>query len=138
MKIRREDLVAAASEGLLQPRQIGPLFLFLLQRDVRARRMALARQVHTTQRHSIFRMLFYMAGFTAATTTLLFAVLLSTQNPTGTGALFFFSMLYMLCAAWVVKWFRSRRFGKRIRMLPALAVAALPLSMIVVKQVAAG
>lgn len=127
----------AASAGLLQPRQIGPLFLFLLQRDVRARRMALATQVQTTQRHSLYRMLFYMAGFTAVTTTVLFAVLLATENPAGVGALFFFSLLYMLCATWVVKWFRRRRYGKRIRMLPALIVAAVPLSMIVVKQVAA-
>lgn len=136
MKIRREDLVAAAAVGLLQRRQIGPLFLFLLQRDVRAKRLALVAQAHTSQRHGFYRLLFYVAAFLAVATTALFAVFLATAHPPGAGALFLFSLLYMLCASWMVVWVRNREYGKRIRMLPTLFLASVPLAVVAVQQVA--
>lgn len=136
MKIRREDLMAAAAAGLLQRRQIGPLFLFLLQRDVRAKRMALAAQARLSQHYGVYRMLFYMAGFTAVATTVLFAVLLTTSHSTGVGALFLFAMLYMSCAWGLVQWFRKQSYGRRIRTLPALILATLPLAVIAAQQVA--
>jgi hypothetical protein len=136
MKIRREDLVAAAALGLLQRRQIGPLFLFLLQRDVRAKRMALVAQARTSQEHGFYRLLFYLAAFLAVGTTVLFAALLLSAHPVGGGALFLFAMLYLLCASALITWVRSRGFGRRVRMGPALVLASVPLAMVAVQTIA--
>lgn len=46
MTIRREDLTAAAAAGLLPYRQIDPLLIFLLQRDIVAKRQVLLAQPH--------------------------------------------------------------------------------------------
>lgn len=136
MKIRREDLVAAASLGLLQRRQIGPLFLFLLQRDVRNKRMALVAQARVSQQHGFYRLLFYLAAFLAVVTTLLFAAVLVSAAPVEAGVLLVFGALYLLCAWTLIVWVRNREFGKRVRMGPALVLASVPLAMVAVQQVA--
>lgn len=136
MKIRREDLVAAAALGLLQRRQIGPLLLFLLQRDIYAKRLALAAQAREAQRHGVCRVLLSLAGGLAVATTVLFAVLLMTGNPAGSAALFFFAALYSLSAACIVARYRKSRPG-RIRMFPAMILASVPLALILARQVAA-
>lgn len=136
MKIRRKDLVAASALGLLQRRQIAPLFLFLLQRDVHAKRLALAAQARTTQRNSFHGLLFYMAAFSAIATTVLFAVLLTTRAPsaTGSGAMFLFSALYLLCAGGIVAWFKQQGYGRAIRMSSALVLTSVPLVLFAIKQ----
>lgn len=136
MKIRREDLVAAAALGLLQRRQIGPLFLFLLQRDVRNKRMALVAQARVSQQHGFYRLLFYLAAFLAVVTTLLFAAVLVSAAPVEAGVLLVFGALYLLCAWTLIVWVRNREFGKRVRMGPALVLASVPLAMVAVQQVA--
>lgn len=136
MKIRREDLVDAASLGLLQRNQIGPLLVFLLQRDVHAKRIALTAQARAMQRHAVWGLLSRLAAVLAVVTTALFAVLLLSAHPAGGGALFFFSLLYMLCATWFVLRLRRRPAVRRVRTLPVLALTAVPLAMIVAKQVA--
>ncbi|GAB3548355.1 hypothetical protein GCM10027343_28620 [Noviherbaspirillum agri] len=137
MKIRREDLVAAAALGLLQRRQIGPLFLFLLQRDVRAKRMALVAQARVSQQHGFYRLLFYLAAFLAVATTLLFSVLLVSAAPMEGGVLLVFGALYLMSAWALITWVRNREFGRRIRTVPALMLASVPLAMVAVQQVAA-
>jgi len=136
MKIRREDLVAAAALGLLQRRQIGPLFLFLLQRDVRAKRMALVAQARVSQQHGFYRLLFYLAAFLAVATTLLFTALLVSAAPMEEGVLLVFGVLYLMCSWALIAWVRNREFGRRVRMGPALVLASVPLAMVAVQQVA--
>lgn len=136
MKIRRKDLVAAAALGLLQRRQIAPLFLFLLQRDVHAKRAALAAQARTTQRTSVGGLLFYMAAFSAIATTVLFAVLLTTRTPgsAGIGAMSLFSVLYTLCATGIILWFKRHGYGRFMLMSSALILAVVPLAMLAARQ----
>jgi len=136
MKIRKEDLLAAAALGLLQRRQIAPLFLFLLQRDIRATRMALLAQARVSQQHGFYRLLFYTAAFLAVATTLLFTALLVSAAPMEGGVLLVLGALYLMCAWALIAWVRNRGFGQRIRTLPALVLASVPLAMVAMQTVA--
>jgi hypothetical protein len=137
MKIRRQDLVAASSLGLLQPNQIGPLYLFLLQRDVHAKRIALVAEARTSQRSALWRLLTHVAAWIGVLTTVLFATLLLTSNPAGNGVLLAFSLLYTFCVCWAAIRFRKRPVAGRGRTLPVLALMAVPLAMLMVGKVAA-
>lgn len=136
MKIRPQDLVAAASSGLLQRKQIGPLLVFLLQRDVHAKRIALAAQMRTAQRNGLWRLLSRLVMLLAVVTTALFAMLLLNAHAVSGAAVFVFSLLYTSCATWFVMRLRKRPVARRVRTLPVLALMAVPLAMLVAKQVA--
>lgn len=137
MTIRREDLVAAAGVGLLQYRQIDPLLVFLLQRDVRAKRMALAAQARMTQRGALYALLSYLVAFLALLTAALFAVLFTTRavQAMGVGALFFFTLLYAVGALGLSAWFKRRGYCGRLRLALALTVASVPLAVFALHQV---
>ena len=98
MTIRREDLVAAAAVGLLQYRQVEPLLVFLLQRDVRAQREAmLARQGRQRLFASGINVaLTRIVVVLALVTAILFAVLFSSRvvHAFGTTALLLFGSAY--------------------------------------------
>ncbi|MGE5622206.1 MAG: hypothetical protein ACM3WS_03510, partial [Bacillota bacterium] len=93
MTIRREDLAAAAAVGLLHYRQVEPLLVFLLQRDVHARRAAMLAQMHPSPFRRLNRWLSCLLGALVLLTTLLFAGLLLNRMPQsheGLGLLLFF------------------------------------------------
>ena len=93
--IKREDLVAAAAVGLLQYRQIDPLLVFLLQRDVRIKRQALLAQTSVWQ-GGVNSWLSCLAGLLGIVTVTLFAVLFSSRDAQsfGVGGLFLGTALY--------------------------------------------
>jgi hypothetical protein len=137
MTIRREDLAAAAAVGLLQYRPIDPLLVFLLQRDVRARRQVLAAQVRGQQRGWAFGLLSLLAIVLAIVTIAMFGLLFSTRaEPAGLGMLFSFAALYVLVALSVVNWASRRSQGGPVRTLSALAVASVPLAVFTLAQFA--
>lgn len=139
MTIRREDLVAAAAVGLLQYRQVEPLLVFLLQRDVRAQREAMlarqGRQRPSSQAINI--VLFYLVAILAVITAALFAVLLSSRavQAMGSGMLVLFSLAYAGGGLGVAAWLRRRGFCARIRLGAALIVASVPLAVIALQHV---
>ncbi len=137
MTIRREDLVAAASVGLLQYRQIDPLLVFLLQRDVRAKRLALAAQVRTSRQSWLYALLSYVVAALAILTAGLFAVLFTSRGvqEMGSGALFFFTSVYVAGALGLVAWFKRRGYCGKIRLLLAMTMASVPLAVFAFKQV---
>ena len=139
MTIRREDLVAAAAVGLLQYRQVEPLLVFLLQRDVRAQREAmLARQGRQRpSARSINTILFYFVALLALVTATLFAVLLSSRavQAMGQGVLLLFVLAYAGGGLGVAAWLRRRGFCARLRVAAALAVASVPLAVIALQHV---
>jgi len=137
MMIKREDLVAAAALDLLQYRQIDPLLVFLLQRDVRAKRQDLAAQT-PVPRSGLNAWLSCLAGLLAIVTITLFALLFSsrTAQSYGAGALFFVTVLYGLGAFGIVSWFNRRGFRKRLRVLAALTITSLPLAVFALQRVA--
>jgi hypothetical protein len=135
--IKREDLVAAAAVGLLQYRQIDPLLVFLLQRDVRIRRQALLAQP-AVRRGGVNSWLFRLAGLLGIVTVSLFAVLFSSRSAPSFSVcgLFLFAMLYGLGAFGVVSWFNRRGFCKRVRVLAAITITSLPLAVFALQRVA--
>jgi hypothetical protein len=137
MMIQRDDLVAAAAVGILQYRQIDPLLIFLLQRDVRTQREAMLAQTRSARVRRIYAFLTYVVGVLAIVTTAMFGVLLTTRaiGSLGTEALVFFTVLYSLCALGLTSWFKRRGFGMAIRLLTAFVVAVVPVAVFALQQV---
>ena len=139
MTIRREDLVAAAAVGLLQYRQVEPLLVFLLQRDVRAQREAmLARQ--RRQRSfggGINLALSHIVAFLAMITATLFAILFSSRalQAMGLGAVILFGSVYIAGGMGIAAWLRRQGFCARVRVAAALAIASVPLAVIALQYV---
>jgi hypothetical protein len=137
MTIQRDDLVAAAAVGLLQYRQIDPLLIFLLQRDVRTQREAMLAQTRSARIKRTYALLSYLVGMLAIITAALFAVLFTTRavGPLSMDALIFFTVLYSLCAVVLSSWFKRRGFGMAIRLLTAVVVALVPVAVFALQQV---
>ncbi|HJV82610.1 hypothetical protein [Noviherbaspirillum sp.] len=138
MTIRRDDLVAAAAVGLLQYRQIDPLLVFLLQRDVRLKRQALIAQAQAKQRNGFYVFLSNVAALLAVITASLFGVLFTTRSlhSMGFGALALFTLLYGFGALALVFWFKQRGYCARFRVLSALIMTSVPLAVFALQQVA--
>jgi hypothetical protein len=138
MTIRRDDLVAAAAVGLLQYRQIDPLLVFLLQRDVRAKRQALAAQVRENRHGGVYALLSYTVAVLAIVTAALFAVLFTSRamHAIGSGAVIVFTGVYLAGALAIASWFRKRGYCGRVRMLAAVIMASVPLAVMALQQVA--
>ncbi|HYD97412.1 MAG TPA: hypothetical protein VEC01_18970 [Noviherbaspirillum sp.] len=139
MTIRREDLVAAAAAGLLQYRQIDPLLVFLLQRDIRAQRQALVAQTQANAYSRLNAALSYAAAFLAVVTASLFGVLFASRfmDAAGNAALVLFAAGYIVVGLGLAAWFRRRGFGGRLRVLSAVIMASLPLAVVALQQVSA-
>lgn len=139
MTIRRDDLVAAAAVGLLQYRQIDPLLVFLLQRDVVAKRQAMLEEARRRPQDRINALLSYVVALLAVVTAALFAVLFTTRavQSIGIGALAFLSALYLLVALGVTAWLRRRGYAGKLRVFAAVVVAVAPLAFVAIQRVAA-
>jgi ABC-type multidrug transport system permease subunit len=131
--IQREDLAAAASAGLLHYRQVDPLLVFLLQRDVLAKRQAMLTQsrFRSAGAKSTSVLMAYLAGMLAMVTAALFAVLFTTRTAevVGIGALVIFSLFYGAGALGLASWFRHRGFSAPVRILTALVIALVPVAL---------
>jgi hypothetical protein len=136
MTIQREDLAAAASVGLLQYRQIEPLLVFLLQRDVLAQRRALLAQSEEMQGGGSRSLLFYLLLFAMIAAGAVFAAMVTahTQQSGGIGALFFFTGLYGFAAYFLLARIKMRSHGRSIRMLSTLMMASVPLAVFALQQ----
>jgi hypothetical protein len=137
MTIQRDDLVAAAAVGLLQYRQIDPLLIFLLQRDVRTQREAMLAQTRSARIKRTYAFLSYLVGVLAIITAALFAVLFTTRavGSLSMDTLIFFTALYSLCAVVLSSWFKRRGFGMAMRLLTAVVVALVPVAVFALQQV---
>ncbi|MEN3292627.1 MAG: hypothetical protein V7642_1880 [Burkholderiales bacterium] len=137
MTTQRDDLVAAAAVGLLQYRQIDPLLIFLLQRDVRTQREAMLANMRSARIRRTYTFLSYLAGVLAIISAGLFALLFTTQavGALSMDTLVFFTVLYTLCAVGLSFWFKRRGFGIVIRALTAFVVALVPVAVFALQHV---
>ncbi|WP_158597929.1 hypothetical protein [Noviherbaspirillum saxi] len=137
MTIRREDLVAAAALGLLQYRQIDPLLVFLLQRDVHKKRLALAASAHALRSGRAHMMLPWTVIGLALMTAALLATLFTTSavQSMGVGALFFITLFYALGGVGVSAWFKRYGLGGRTRASLTVLFTAAPLAVFALQQV---
>lgn len=138
MTIRRDDLVAAAAAGLLQYRQVDPLLVFLLQRDITAKRQEMLAQARPEQYNGLYGILSFLVAVLAVVTAVMFSVLLSsrTVHTMGSGAFVFFALVYLVAGLAIAAWFRKRGYCGRIRLLFAVVMASLPLAVVALQQVA--
>lgn len=135
MTIRREDLVAAASLGLLQYRQVDPLLVYLLQIDVRAKREALRLQVEDNGSRRLNRWLSWVFAALAAVTGAMFALVFSTRASTtfSTGTMLASLAVYVAVALFVV--LRARRGkGARTRLLTTLVMTSVAMVVFVLQR----
>ena len=136
MTIRREDLAAAASLGLLQYRQIDPLLVFLLQRDVSARRQAMQAQAER-RRGGVLSWMAGIAAVLATVTGAMFALLLTSRgSQIGTGVVLLFLTAYAGSAFSATALVRARGYGKRVRVASATLMASVPLAVFALQQAA--
>jgi hypothetical protein len=139
MMIRREDLAAAASVGLLHYSQVDPLLVYLLQRDVRAKRLALAAQARAPRRNWFHRLLYVAAAFLAVLTASLFILLLATRVASSEGPMLlgFSVLLYTALGVALAVWSRGRGYGTSIGVTLLVLMASLPLAVFALHQAAA-
>jgi hypothetical protein len=137
MTIRRDDLVAAAAAGLLQYRQVDPLLVFLLQRDVTAKRQAMLEQALPRQYKGVHAVLSFLLAVVALVTAVMFGVLFSSRavHAMGSGVWGVLVFLYLAGGMAIAAWFRKRGYGARIRLLFAVVMASLPLAVVALQQV---
>lgn len=132
MTIRREDLAAAAAVGLLHYRQVEPLMVFLLQRDVREKREAMLAQMRPAPFRRLNRWLSYLAGALALLIVILFTVLFADRAAQSMTEikLLVFTMPYGVGLLALAVWFRWRGVRGRLHMPAALVVASVPLALL--------
>jgi hypothetical protein len=144
MTITREELAAAASLGLLQYRQVDPLLVFLLQRDVLSRREALLARGNKQRTSPAGRWLSYLLATLALglalVTVSLFVLLFVTRamEPVNLAALPpapFLSAAYALLALGLTLLLWKRSVGARVRILITLLMATLPIAVLALQQV---
>lgn len=137
MNIRREDLEAAAAVGILQYREVDSLLVFLLQRDVRSRRMELSGQA-TEQPGRIRGALGWliMLGGLAAAAVLAFQFTGQAVQSLGVGVLFFLALIYGAGTFALTTFIKGEVLGNRARIMLTLLFGAVPLAIFALQRAA--
>ena len=126
MKIKREDLAAAASQGLLQQDQVDTLWDFLHQRR------PLLDDVDKP-RFSVTHVFYYLGGLLAIGAASLFATL--AVEAMGMSALLVLTLLYAACAIGAASFFEKKGFGVPASIFATLAIALTPLAVFALQHV---
>jgi len=136
MTIRREDLAAAAALGLLQYRQIDPLLVFLLQRDLHAQRQAMLR-ARERRRGGVLAWLTFGAAALATIAGVMFALVLTTHGAGGpSAAAWLFVLAYLGSAYGALALAHVRGYGMRVRLASAALVATIPVAVFALQEAA--
>jgi hypothetical protein len=137
MNIRREDLEAAAAVGILQYREVDSLLVFLLQRDVRSRRMELSGQAnaHPGRIRGALGWLIMLGGLAAAA-VLAFQFTGQAVQSLGVGVLFFLALIYAAGTFALTTFSRGDVLGNRARMMLTLLFGAVPLAVFALQRAA--
>ncbi|MES2536031.1 MAG: hypothetical protein V4632_09190 [Pseudomonadota bacterium] len=131
MTVKREDLAAAAAEGVLQYTQIEPVLIFLLRRDVQMHRTSAFRE-QKGARFSGRRALCSMAAILAiglAMALVAFHTRLA-SDVLGISGLVWFITLYGLFAVAMAASFERWRFGSAARIVCTAVIALAPLAIL--------
>lgn len=126
MKLKREDLQAAADAGYLEPVQIDGLLDFLGRRLAQAPHPSVARFSGT-------HVLYYLGGMLAIGAATVFATL--AVEAAGMKALLLLSLLYAAAAVAVAAWMEKRGHAIPAGIFAALAVALAPLATFALQHV---
>ena len=132
MTIKREDLIAAASAGVLQYKQIDPMLVFLMQRDIKSKRDTEVRQTRTPH-HTGRHVMLIMLGILAIVGGALMAGMhgLISLSAIGPERMPWVIGVYAVFTLAVAAWSERRRIGSKIRFFLTSVLALLPLAMFV-------
>ena len=126
MKIKHEDLAAAANQGLLQQDQVKPLWTFLQQRNT-------ATGITETPRFNGTHVLYYLGGLLAIGAASLFATL--AVEAMGMAALLVLTLLYTACVIGAASWFEKHGLIIPASIFATLAIALVPLAVFALQHV---
>lgn len=133
MTVKREDLLAAAALGVVQYKQVDPILIFLLQRDVKLKRDGGPSKMTVSRK----RGLYYIAALLAAAIVIsLIAFYINVSFEALGGERFlWFCGLYVLFIVATIAWFEWRHVGVAVRIFATSSVALVPLAMFVSHQI---
>jgi hypothetical protein len=129
MTVNREDLLAAASVGVLQYKQVDPVLVFLLQRDVHLQREEMLAE-KSPPKVKIAHLLLYIGGLLCLA---LLAVMAGWYTrlafqALGVGGLLWFTGLYAAFTIGMAAWFERRRMATPVRIFSTSVIALMPLA----------
>lgn len=126
MIVKRDDLLAAASAGVLHYAEVDSLLIFLAQREAKMNKGITMSWEPSYWKGS--HVVHYLAGAVAIGLAMLFAVLfLPTVNERfGKAMLLWFMLLYVLYAVGMAVWFNIRGGAMMVGLL--MIIALLPLA----------
>lgn len=138
MTIKREDLLAAATAGVLHYGEIDSLLIFLAQREATIRKLTEPKDKPAGWKRAHW--MYYLGGVLAIGATTLFGMLFSTREVGSLGlvAVLWFSLVYALCAIGATAWFDLRGGSVPIGLFAVLVIALMPLVVFALKRMMGG
>jgi hypothetical protein len=129
MIVEREDLVAAASVGVLQYKQVEPVLVFLLQRDVSQQRKQMLAQKGPPRIRARYVLFYLTALFALATAAMLVGWYTHLAfKALGVGGLLWFTALYATFTIAMAAWFERRKMATAVRIFTTSVIALMPLA----------
>jgi hypothetical protein len=135
MSVKREDLLAAATAGVLHYGEVDRLLIFLARREITS------QKIHGPQKKTMprkgFHLMYYLAGILAIGIATLCGTLLSSREVGSLGlvAVVWFTLLYALCAVGATAWFDMRGGSVPIALFAVLVIALMPLAVFALQRV---
>lgn len=130
MTVKREDLMAAASMGVLNYKQVDPVLIFLLQRDILTQREGMLKEQAGTRGIGVKKVLLFMLAIlmivVAAAAATFYTKL--AFDALGVGGLLWFIGLYALFTMLVAAWFERMRISAAARIFVTAVIGLLPLA----------
>jgi hypothetical protein len=135
MTVKREDLLAAASVGVLQYKQVEPVLVFLLQRDVSLQRRAMLAEKGPPRINPRHLLLYVVALIGLAMVAMLIGwyTRLAFQA-LGVGGLLWFTGLYAAFTIGVAAWFERRNVALTVRIFSTSVIALMPLAVFAAQE----
>jgi len=127
MTVKREDLLAAATAGILHYGEVDPLLIFLAQREATIKKSAAPNEQPLTGWKG-FHWIAYFGGVFAIGLVTLVGTLFSMHGAVSLGvmAVLWFSLVYALCAVGASAWFNLRAGNVPLGLFAVLAIALMP------------
>lgn len=135
MTVKREDLLAAATAGILHYGEIDPLLIFLAQREATIRKSAAPNEQPLTSWKG-FHWIAYLGGVLAISLVTLVGMLFSMRGAVSLGlmAVLWFSLVYALCAIGATAWFNLRAGSVPIGLFAVLVIALMPVGVFALQR----
>jgi hypothetical protein len=137
MTVKRDDLLAAATAGVLHYGEVDPLLIFLAQREATIKKMSDSETKPPRRKFSHF--VYYLGGVLTIGIATLLGTMYTHVNVSSLGliALLWFTVLYALCAIGAAAWTDMRKGVVPIGLFAVLLIALMPFAVFALEQVMA-